>query len=282
MPTPAAWKDEIKGPTIQVLPLVPGNGKTYSAGWCSYDSKLVGYPDVEIFCGGINTKTSTAAGLWRQGNLLHFGFDQSPAEMTDVGRAMLVNSIHYISRFTEDRATAWTASPFAGPSPRTRAALLRMLANEDYPVRWVTDHIDPALIKSVDTENREKFTAWFEQNMVYLRPTESGVLNIDNEARALQCHTDELRFFELAIAALANKGDDAEKARVVLQRYGPRERPAASAGAEEWRKWLEGNRPYLFYNEHSAYRWSIDALAKKRGVPTDELRGSNRADAGPR
>ena len=46
-------------------------------------------PEVEILCGGINDKTARAAGLWRQGNLLHFGFEQSPAELNETGRVML-------------------------------------------------------------------------------------------------------------------------------------------------------------------------------------------------
>ena len=33
---------------------------------------------------------------WRQGNLLHFGFEQSPAELNQNGRALLVNAIVYI------------------------------------------------------------------------------------------------------------------------------------------------------------------------------------------
>ena len=63
----------------------------------------------------MNHKTPTAAGLWRQGNLLHFGFDQSPAEMNDNGRQMLLNAIAYISSFSQDRPIAITPSVFAGP-----------------------------------------------------------------------------------------------------------------------------------------------------------------------
>ena len=42
-------------------------------------------PEIEVFCGGINSKTATAAALWRQGNLLHYGFDLSPDEMNESG-----------------------------------------------------------------------------------------------------------------------------------------------------------------------------------------------------
>ena len=71
-------------------------------------------PEVEVFSGGINEQTPRSAAFWRQGNLLHFGFEQSPAQMNNTGRAMLVNAIVYISHFTEDRPIDITPSVF-GP-----------------------------------------------------------------------------------------------------------------------------------------------------------------------
>ena len=50
-----------------------------------------------MICGGVNSKTPLAGAVWRQGHLLHFGFEQSPAEMNRRGRALLVNAICYIS-----------------------------------------------------------------------------------------------------------------------------------------------------------------------------------------
>jgi len=75
-----------------------------------------------VFCGG-EKKAATAAAVWRQGNLLHFGFEQSPDELNAIGRRLLLNSIAYISRFTEDKPIAITPSVFAGPAalPRTYA-----------------------------------------------------------------------------------------------------------------------------------------------------------------
>jgi hypothetical protein len=62
---------------IDVLPLVNGrpNRRAYAVGWCSYADDFKDLPELEYFCGGINEKTPTAAALWRQGNLLHFGFE---------------------------------------------------------------------------------------------------------------------------------------------------------------------------------------------------------------
>ena len=65
----------------------------YHRGWCSYYYEFADVPEAEYFCGGINEKTPRASAVWRQGNLLHFGFEQSPVELNATGRALLVNAI---------------------------------------------------------------------------------------------------------------------------------------------------------------------------------------------
>src|SRR5262245_51335544 len=92
------WGSEVSQSEVEVLPLVSDVNRSYSAGWCTYSDDFASLPEVEFFSGGINSKTPTAAGLWRQGNLLHFGFEQSPAEMNDTGRNLLLNSIAYIAQ----------------------------------------------------------------------------------------------------------------------------------------------------------------------------------------
>ena len=117
VPTPHDFSDELKGSEIKVLPLVDDIHRRWKAGWCTHALEFARLPDVEFFCGGVNSQTPTSAALWRQGNLLHFGFEQSPYEMNESGRSLLLNAIAYISRFTEDRPIAITPSVFAGPVP---------------------------------------------------------------------------------------------------------------------------------------------------------------------
>ena len=122
IPTPKAFVEELKDSTVEVLPLVDNIRRFETVindcarGWCTYYYEFATVPEVELFCGGVNEKTPRASALWRQGNLLHFGFEQSPKEMNEIGRALLVNSIVYISRFSEDR-----------PPPRPSQARTRVL-----------------------------------------------------------------------------------------------------------------------------------------------------------
>ena len=89
IPTPDDFKDEIKEPEIKVLPLVSDLTSNWNAGWCTHARDFEVYPDVEFLSGGVNHQTPTSAGLWRQGNLLHFGFEQSPDEMNEVRQAIV-------------------------------------------------------------------------------------------------------------------------------------------------------------------------------------------------
>jgi hypothetical protein len=120
IPTPEPFTVELKTPTIPVMPLVDGIREYHSVindnarGWSTHYYEFADMPEVEVFSGGINEQMPRSAAFWRQGNLLHFGFEQSPAQLNSVGRAMLVNAIVYISHFTEDRPIDITPSIF-GP-----------------------------------------------------------------------------------------------------------------------------------------------------------------------
>ncbi len=284
IPTPKAFAEELKDSTVEVLPLVDDISRfetvinDYSRGWCTYYYEFANVPEVEFFCGGVNEKTPRASALWRQGNLLHFGFEQSPKEMNEAGRSLLVNSIVYISRFSDDRPIDETPSVF-GPE---KIALSRRRArayffNDQYQLEWATNVFSAATLASFDWRDRGKAKAWFESAQPWLHPGPGNLLEVDTELKSLGTPFDSPDFFTKTIAALR-----AEKtplaAAAALARYAP-EGPGANASAEKWEKWWQENSPYLFYSELGCYRWYIDPLARKRGIPTKDLRGPLRADA---
>jgi hypothetical protein len=241
IPTPPDFRKEIKASEIDVLPLVHDIHRDWPAGWCSYASDFDRNPDVEYFCGGVNHKTPTAAGLWRQGNLLHFGFEQSPAEMNETGQKLLLNSIAYISHFGEDRPIAVTPSVFAGEVAPPRARSGR--PKEEQP---------------------------------FLYPDDNQKLQIDQDLKTLGVAFDAPEFFDKAVAGLRANTGESEAARRTLERYvpdGPR-----NAGADQWSAWWQENKSFVFASDSGDYRWYIDPLAKKRGIPTAELHGMARGD----
>jgi hypothetical protein len=277
IPTPGDFRAEIKEPEIKVLPLVEDYKRHWRAGWRTYSYDFASNPDVEYFCGGVNHKTPTAAGLWRQGNLLHFGFEQSPAEMNEQGRLLLLNSIAYISRFTEDRPIAVTASVFAGPVARPRDTISKWLRNPERKTEWVKEFMTPELWTKLSPLGREKMAEWFDQNKAFLHPNTNHQLELDEDLVALGVAFDRPEFFDRALAGLRAGGDTATRARRLLERYvpcGPR-----GGSADQWDAWWGENQSYAFASDSGDYCWYIDPLAKKRGIPTDKLRGPMRADA---
>lgn len=250
-------------------------------GWCVYPNGFDATPEVEVICGGRNSKKPTAAAIWRQGNLLHFGFEPDPSAYNDVGRALLTNAIVYASRFADDRPLFRVKSPFKSGG-RTRRPI-----TPDFVERWrkqfkvgmVRHWFDEALLPSVPHDDAESFWAWFDANRAFLCTNEGGKLVFDEAARALGAKPRSASFFADTIAML-DRGDRA-RAQKLLARYAPEGAPAADAGADAWSAWWRDNGPYLYWLESDGQRWALDRLAKKRGIPTAECRGPQRAGPDP-
>lgn len=273
--TPPAFRPPLTNATVQMLPLVLDQKREWKAGWCTYPDGFENNPDIEYFCGGENEKSAAAAACWRQGNLLHFGFEQSPEEMNEAGQKLLLNCIAYISQFTEDRPIAVTPSVFAGPVALPRAYLDRRLRakGDASEIEWIASQRVQEALKGKDSGEIRK---WYAENRGYLHPGWDTKLEVDKEARSLGAAIDTLEFFDKAIAALRTEGPEARRAFRLLTDYAPEGAPKKPS-VPEWESWLRENRTFLFFSDQGDYVWYVDPLAKKRGIPTSQLRGSARA-----
>ena len=117
---------------------------------------------------------------------------------------------------------------------------------------------------------------WAGQNGRSPHPNSNHQLELDQDRVALGIPFDEPEFFTRMIADLRAGGPAAERAQRLLRRYVPS--GPGQAGVDEWASWWKANQPYLFASDAGDYCWNIDPLAKKRGVPSTELRGPKRAD----
>ncbi len=225
---------------------------------------------MEVICGGINSKTPKAGAIWRQGHLLHFGFEPSPDRMTEAGQALLVNSICYISRFTEDRPIVHTPCIFVD-----RAGIGRLLADPDRDPKDLQYYLEKETYEKLATKSRKEISEWYDHVGRFLRAGSDGKLVVDVEAQTFGVSPLTLEFFDRCLAALED-GGSALQASKLLDRYVP-EGAGKGASAQAWRMWLKENQPYLFFSDTGGYRWYVDPLAKKRGIPTTQLRGPARA-----
>lgn len=275
--TPAAFRPEETNATVAMLPLVRDTKRHWPAGWCSYTDGFEENPDIEVFCGGENEKTARGAACWRQGNLLHFGFEQSPADLNEAGQALLLNCIAYISQFTEDRPIAVTPSVFAGPVAYPRAYLDRRLGRDGDAgdMSWL---LDAKLIEQLKNQSRDEVRRWYAAHRGYLHPGKDLKLEIDQDAEKSGALIDQAQFFERAIAALGGGSEEVKRATTLLDRYAPLDAPDNDS-PKSWQEWFKANRPYLFFSDEGDYHWYVDPLAKKRGIPSSQLRGIARASS---
>lgn len=256
---PDPFKDALKKPKAKVLPLATKEQPGTLPGWCSYPGPLDA-PDIEILSGGLNAKTIDAAGLWRQGHLLHFGFDIHAQNFSDNGRKLFLNSIHYIARFTEDRPSLRIPG-FGTPSPRARDSLARWLDAEGHRLEWFKDRFH-----ALPTDDRAELKKWFMRVSPYLYPDEDAKFHVDEFLQTKGIANHDPKIFQLA--------QDPE-GRKALRRYLPPDAPEDPAALTQW---IEKRKDALFFSDWGGYRWYVDELALKRGVPTAKLRGEARAD----
>ncbi|HKA06915.1 MAG TPA: hypothetical protein VKD71_06625 [Gemmataceae bacterium] len=274
--TPEAFRDEIKSAKIEVLPLARDTKGRLAPGWCTYTYEHDGAPELEVICGGINSKTPKAGAVWRQGSLLHFGFDLAPAEMNDTGRALLVNAVAYIARFPDDRPIVHTPCVFVqGKRLVDRDYLARRLRQpkpdlSGLPYFFAKGDFE----KHLKDKSLEEVSSWYKRERDYLRADADGKLAVDAQARDFGVPPAGSEFLVKASAALG--GPRAADARRLLVRYAP-DGPGDNGSAADWATWVEKNRDYVFFSDTGGYRWYLDSLAQRRGVPTAELRGPVRA-----
>jgi len=268
-PTPEAFQNTVKDPTVEVIPLVKDQKGEHPSGWCTYTDAFDS-PETEVISGGVNGKTATAAAVWRQGHLLHFGFDLSPDEMNEAGQHLLVNCVDYIARFTDDRPIT-----HAHGRALSRAGADRATSKPEPDKFYVEWYFPPAIRKAGKVEDWARFKEWYKKHRPYLRAdrAEKGSFVLDEEAMKFGVAPASPEFLPAAIKAL--KGERAGLAATLLRRYAP-DGPSGT-DADGWESWWGENGPYLFFSESGWYLWYVDPLAKKRGVPSASLRGPARA-----
>lgn len=274
---PDAWKHEIKSGPINVLPLVSGSKQQYPDGWCTYTYEHIQAPELEIICGGINAKTPRASGIWRQGHLMHFGFEQDPNELNENGRALLANSICYISRFTEDRPIVRTPSVFySNVRLLDRAVIDRLVENEARDLDlYLNAYLSEEERELVRGKNRQELKVWYEATRGFLRADERGKFKIDKEAQRFGIANNDAAFIPSIVDVAMDDTNRVDIAQTLRKRYvaiGPE-----TDSRQAWHEWWEANRDYLFFTDTGGFRWLVDPLAKKRGIPTKDLRGTARA-----
>ena len=281
IPTPEAFTDTISAATIDVLPVADVAMDIEQFGWCSYPNVMAHMPDVEIMCGGVNHKHADSVAIWRQGNLLHFGFQQSPDQMTANGRNLLANAIVYIADFHQDRPIARTRVGVGGETfltTRSNFVLWCGRRDQDGNIRkFCLDMLAPderATLLSL-VHDPAGYSHWMTTREPYLAPyPDPAVLAVDGQLLAAGITYDSPEF--LAFVHKLLRSDHPAEAAHLVANYLP-ECPTNLTPAQQ-ADWIAARVPVLFAEDSAGYHWYVDNLAFSRGLASSSCRGPDRRD----
>lgn len=235
-------------------------------GLVSTSAGFLDSPDCERILGGINMKAHDYVAIGRQGRFLSWGFHGDPSTMTELGKALFLNCLHYISRYgwapveslrvSASRELLHTTLGFLGMAEAGDAEqLLRREFGDEIP-----DGIGTTAASA---------KAWWAVNSRFLRRVGgafTGHYEIDPDLVALGVGNNDLALLDLIAPRLA---DDA-RARVLWERYV--RRSASDAATEQ--AWLAEHRDSMFFSDWAGYRWiargDLPALTVPRSGMKDE------------
>ena len=115
--------------------------------------------------------------------------------------------------------------------------------------------------------DRESMAQWADENARFLHPNRDQLLEIDDDLVASGVRFDQPEFFDKVLADLRSQDRVVVgRAQRLLERYVP---IGPSGGdSDAWASWWKENQRFAFASDAGDYRWYIDPLAKKRGVPS--------------
>ncbi|MFO1076815.1 MAG: hypothetical protein U1E73_03715 [Planctomycetota bacterium] len=271
--TPASWRDALGGAAKVAVLRLGDPAATPMPGWCTAAGQLDG-PEIEIVCGGINTKLPSHAAIWRQGNLLHWGFEPDPDHLDEAGRKLFANGIAYISRFVTDRPIARVRSfvdpAGGGPSMLWLDILLAKGEAKDLGEMFAAPW--QAQITALDDAAAQEFV----RTRLGSLGTSGSKFAFDDDALALAVDMQDRTTLQRLVDML--DGEHRDRARTLLERW-VADGPAPGTTRNNWHSWLSVHGPALCFDRGSRV-FREDLLAHWRNLDTTAVRGPARADGG--
>ena len=203
-------------------------------------------PDAEIIALGVNTgKEYGAVGIGRHGNILQWGYWAAPSQMTDAGRKLFVNCVHYISRFAGKRPLIRRST-----SHRMKAIRLAALITRIKDEWFFLGTFGPDLKKKYDG-NPEGLVKYYRDDfeLIYRYNT----FRVDVELKSLGITSNrKVDTLERLISLLKDE-TQAETARSLLARYTNQ----SFQTPEQWRSWFEQNKDRIYFTDVGGYKFLV-------------------------
>ena len=211
-------------------------------------------PDAEVLVLGVNTaKEYGAVGIGRHGNVLLWGYAAPPAQMTDAGRKLFLNCIHYIHRFDGK-------GPLIRKIAQHRLNTIRLAPTQERywrrrqkakdPRVTVTPYI-PDVITTQFLGDPNGLVQYYQDNIEFIY--QDRQFRVDSELKSLGFHSNrEMATLERLISLLQDE-KHAPTARSLLTRYTNESFPEP----QEWQSWFDQNKERIYFTDVGGYKFLV-------------------------
>jgi hypothetical protein len=205
-------------------------------------------PDAEVLALGFNVgKSYGDVGIGRQGNFLQWGYSAPPSQMTEPGRKLFLNCIHYICKF-DGKAPLLRRQGMA----RSYAVVLAGVINR------INGDQKKFFLQIFPEELYEKYHADPKGLAAYYRTNQEFVYydrayRVDEEIQSLGLDSNRKVANLGRVIELLDDAPHAATARKLLSRYTDQsfETPA------QWQQWFEENKDRIYFTDLGGYRFRV-------------------------
>ena len=234
---------------------VQNSGKSYG-GVVARAYGFLDSPDAEVIAVGFNGgKEYGAVGIGRQGNFLQWGYSSSPSQMTEAGRNLFVNCIHYISKFNGKTPLVRRQG-----SQRLNAMRLAQVINR------ISGDQKEFFLRTFPEELYGKYSSDPNGLVQYYRDNielvyRDGVFRVDDELKSLGIESNRKIETLARLIEMLNDQLKADIAQKLLERYTER----SFGSPNQWSEWLNTNKDRLYFTDFGGYKFML--MPKDYPVP---------------
>ena len=169
--------------------------------------------DAEWISSGVNTKGPLSVALGRHGNLFLWGFSADPRQMTESGKRVFLNALHYMNGFDGHKRLVEKRSRSRDWVQAWLGAVRKDPKSDRYKAYF------PGDVRQETGMDPDKLEAYYKENFEFLR-LEGRHYVVDTELKELGVSNRKPEFLDKLIARL-EKDEDDELAQNLWDRYLP-------------------------------------------------------------
>lgn len=206
-------------------------------------------PDTEVIAVGFNTgKEFGAIGIGRHGNFLQWGYGAVPAKMTEAGRRLFLNCIHYIDGFDGKPPIVQKRASHRLNALRLAPIINRISADEQE--RFFLGTFPKELYEKYSTDPNG-LTQYYRNNLEWIY--RDRTYRVDEDLKSLGIPSNrKIECLEDLISLLADE-TKAKMARGALLRYTDR----SFNSPEQWKNWFDENKDQIFFTDVGGYKFLV-------------------------